>query len=97
MQLNTGRYNRSGVIHHTDPYFTSSGISLSYAESNQISFLSNPRMFNLLMETKAGAVILPQAGVDKLPETVPFVAIVCEDPYLLYARISHHFDDSRID
>ncbi|CAM5209478.1 outer membrane protein assembly factor BamA [Oligella ureolytica] len=27
LQLNTGRYNRSGVIHHTDPYFTSSGIS----------------------------------------------------------------------
>ncbi|CAM5209517.1 hypothetical protein OURE66S_01395 [Oligella ureolytica] len=50
------------------------------------------RMFNLLMEIKAGAVIPPQAGVDKLPETVPFVAIVCEDPYLLYARISHHFD-----
>ncbi|SUA51389.1 Outer membrane protein omp85 precursor [Oligella ureolytica] len=27
LQINTGRYNRSGVIHHTDPYFTSSGIS----------------------------------------------------------------------
>ena len=27
LQVNTGRYNRAGVIHHTDPYFTSSGIS----------------------------------------------------------------------
>ena len=27
LQVNTGRYNRSGVIHHTDPYFTQSGIS----------------------------------------------------------------------
>lgn len=71
--------------------------SLSAAQSDQISFLSNPRMFNQLMETKAGAVILPQAGVDKLPQNVPFAVIVCEDPYLLYARISHVFDDSRID
>src|SRR5699024_10648869 len=71
--------------------------SLSHAESNQISFLSNPRMFNLLLETKAGAVILPQAGIDKLPDTLPFVVIACENPYLLYARISHFFDDTRID
>ncbi|AVL70990.1 MULTISPECIES: UDP-3-O-(3-hydroxymyristoyl)glucosamine N-acyltransferase [Oligella] len=71
--------------------------SLSHAGSEQISFLSNPRMFNLLLETKAGAVILPQQGVDKLPATVPFVVVVCEDPYLLYARISQYFDDSRID
>ena len=27
LQVNTGRYNRAGVIHHTDPYFTSCGIS----------------------------------------------------------------------
>ena len=27
LQINTGRYNRSAVVHHTDPYFTSSGIS----------------------------------------------------------------------
>ncbi|NLP32346.1 MAG: UDP-3-O-(3-hydroxymyristoyl)glucosamine N-acyltransferase [Oligella ureolytica] len=71
--------------------------SLSHAESNQISFLSNPRMFNLLMDTKAAAVILPQAVVDKLPKELPFAVIVCEDPYLLYARISHYFDDTRID
>ena len=71
--------------------------SLSHAESNQISFLSNHRMFNLLLETKAGAVILPQAGIDKLPDTLPFVVIACENPYLLYARISHFFDDTRID
>ena len=71
--------------------------SLSHADSEQISFLSNPRMFNLLLETKAGAVILPQQGVDKLPATVPFVVVACEDPYLLYARISQYFDDSRID
>ena len=71
--------------------------SLSHAESNQISFLSNPRMFNLLMETKAGAVILPQIGIDKLPQQVPFTVIACEDPYLLNARISQYFDDSRLD
>ncbi|NLA89333.1 MAG: UDP-3-O-(3-hydroxymyristoyl)glucosamine N-acyltransferase [Alcaligenaceae bacterium] len=71
--------------------------SLSHADSDRISFLSNPRMFNLLLETKAGAVILPQAAVDKLPESVPFVVVVCEDPYLLYARISHYFDETRID
>lgn len=71
--------------------------SLSHAQPNQISFLSNPRMFNLLTETQAGAVILPQMGVDKLPDDVPFVLVVCENPYLLYARISQYFDDSRID
>lgn len=27
LQINTGRYNRAAVLHHTDPYFTRSGIS----------------------------------------------------------------------
>lgn len=27
LQLNTGKYNRAGVLTHTDPYFTKSGIS----------------------------------------------------------------------
>ncbi|WP_159990580.1 UDP-3-O-(3-hydroxymyristoyl)glucosamine N-acyltransferase [Pelistega ratti] len=69
--------------------------SLSDAKPNEIGFLANPRFFDLLQITQAGAVILPQRAIDalaKLALTLPFVIVQCEDPYLLYARISQWFE-----
>ncbi len=65
--------------------------SLSDAVSNEIGFLANPKFFDLLQITQASAVILPKRAVDVLPKELPFVVVQCEEPYLLYARISQWF------
>ncbi len=66
--------------------------SLSDAVSNEIGFLANPKFFDLLQITQASAVILPKRAVDVLPKELPFVVVQCEEPYLLYARISQWFE-----
>ncbi len=71
--------------------------SLGNAGQSEISFLSNAKFFSLLPETKAAAVILPQKAVDHLPAEMPFDMVVCENPYLMYARIAQWFDQFRLD
>ncbi|MDY0272252.1 MAG: UDP-3-O-(3-hydroxymyristoyl)glucosamine N-acyltransferase [Advenella sp.] len=70
--------------------------SLNNAGKAEISFLSNAKFFPHLLKTGAAAVILPQKAVDHLPDSVPFVMVVCENPYLLYARIAQWFDRFRL-
>ena len=69
--------------------------SLSDAVPHEIGFLANPKFFDLLQITKASAVILPKRAVEALPKALPFVVVQCEEPYLLYARISQWFDYCR--
>lgn len=69
--------------------------SLSEAVAQEIGFLANPKFFDLLQVTQASAVILPQRAIDALPGDLPFAVIQCENPYLLYARISQWFDQMR--
>ena len=70
--------------------------ALADATNEEIGFLANPKFFSLLASTQAAAVILPQRAIDLLSEPSPFVVIRCEDPYLLYARITQWFDQFRL-
>lgn len=72
--------------------------SLANATTAEISFLSNPRLVSELSCTKAAAVILEPKTWEglqaaKKPE---FVAVVCDNPYALYALIAQWFDNQRI-
>ena len=64
------------------------GIStLSDANGSQISYAVSEKYINSLSKTKAGAVILPK----KLKEHCPTNALIVEDAYLAFAKISHQF------
>lgn len=72
---------------------------LESAKSHQISFLSNPKFFPQLQTTQAGAVIMPERGVQALQALglrLPFTVVVCEEPYLMFARLSQFFDQPRL-
>ncbi len=73
-----------------------SGIaSLNSATDQSLSFLSNPKFFGQLSTTKAAAVLLPARALEHLPEQTPFMVVCCENPYLLYARLSQWFEKQR--
>ncbi len=65
--------------------------SLSHARPGCISFLTHPRYRHYLEDTRASAVILP---ADEL-EHCPVNALVSDNPYLTYARISALFAPAR--
>lgn len=72
--------------------------SLDEADHNQISFLSNPKFFPQLATTKAAAVVLTHQAFDALsvlpeinPSNPPFAVVICEDPYLMYSRLTQWF------
>ncbi len=74
-----------------------SGIaSLGNATAQSLSFLSNPKFFEQLSTTKAAAVLLPSRALEHLPEQTPFMVVCCENPYLLYARLSQWFEKQRL-
>lgn len=62
--------------------------SLESADSNHISFLTQPRYRRLLAASRAGAFILPYPERD----TVKKPRILCDDPYLYFARVSLLFN-----
>jgi len=62
--------------------------TLAAANSNQISFLSNPAYRKDLATTRAGAVVLNEDEADQCPGH----CLVAKDPYLAYARIASLFD-----
>jgi len=81
-----------------------SGIAtLQSAEPGQLSFLSNPKYAKYLATTQAGAVILAPSMQSECSTAM----LVHDDPYLVYARLSHlwsplemapmHGEVSRID
>lgn len=66
-----------------------SGIAaLDKAEAGQLSFLSNPRYRKQLATTQASAVMIKEDQLDDCQ----VAALVVDDPYLAYAKISSWFD-----
>ncbi len=63
--------------------------TLSRAAAHQVGFLANPRYRADLATTKAAAVILDQASLSECPVD----ALVLDNPYLGYARLSGWFDE----
>jgi UDP-3-O-[3-hydroxymyristoyl] glucosamine N-acyltransferase len=62
--------------------------SLEHAQAGEISFLSGARFKSLLAATRASAIVLAEQfeGLTTLPR------IVCEAPYLYFARVSQLFN-----
>ena len=80
---------RFGLTHRGDGDTLITGVgTLPDAEAGQISFLSNPAYREHLAHTRASAVILTADDADKCPVST----IICEDPYVGYARIATCFD-----
>lgn len=75
---------------HGDPdQVVTTVATLESARDGEVSFLANPRYRQYLSSTRATAVIL---GPDTLKEC-PVSALVCDNPYLAYARAAEFFVD----
>lgn len=62
--------------------------TLASAGPSDISFLANEKYTRQLGETRAGAVLVRPSEADQCP----CVALVTDNPYLGFARLSHLFD-----
>jgi UDP-3-O-[3-hydroxymyristoyl] glucosamine N-acyltransferase len=79
---------RLGVPFHGDPDTPIEGVSaLNGARPATITFLTHPRYRKYLADTCAAAVILKPEEL----EYCPVNALLSEDPYLTYARLSRFF------
>ncbi|RLT92014.1 MAG: UDP-3-O-(3-hydroxymyristoyl)glucosamine N-acyltransferase, partial [Ketobacter sp.] len=78
-----------GVELQGDANLQVSGMAtLGTAQPGQLSFLANPLYRNQLSSTAASAVILqPQYAAE-----CPVSALIADNPYLVYSRVSHFFD-----
>jgi UDP-3-O-[3-hydroxymyristoyl] glucosamine N-acyltransferase len=63
--------------------------SLADAKPDEASFLSNPKLFAQLQATRAGVVFVKATDVTACPAGT--VALLVKDPYLAFARASHHW------
>ncbi len=65
----------------------------------EISFLSNPRLQSQLDDCGAAAVILRQQDWEayqaRHPDSPAWVAVLCPQPYLMYALLAQWFDRHR--
>lgn len=66
--------------------------TLQSADAEQLSFLANPAYEKYLAETKAAAVIVNDKVIDKCTSN----AIVHDNPYLAYAKLSHLWDKNAL-
>ncbi|OED41830.1 UDP-3-O-(3-hydroxymyristoyl)glucosamine N-acyltransferase [Endozoicomonas sp. (ex Bugula neritina AB1)] len=84
--------DKAGAVLQGDPDKVLSGLNtLQDAQSNELSFLANPAYARYLGDSKAGAVILsPEAAMDFSGN-----ALVLDNPYLGYARLSVLFNIDR--
>ncbi|NGM88405.1 UDP-3-O-(3-hydroxymyristoyl)glucosamine N-acyltransferase [Parapusillimonas sp. SGNA-6] len=72
--------------------------SLLSAGPDEISFLSNPRLHDQLLQCRAAAVIMTDEAARTLPEgTLPYQVVLCSQPYLLYALLAQWFDRYRLE
>ncbi|SDT93186.1 UDP-3-O-(3-hydroxymyristoyl)glucosamine N-acyltransferase [Halopseudomonas salegens] len=62
--------------------------TLQQAEPQDLSFLANSQYRKYLADTRAGAVLLRESDAAGFGGN----ALIVADPYLTYARLSHHFD-----
>ncbi|HEX2520222.1 MAG TPA: UDP-3-O-(3-hydroxymyristoyl)glucosamine N-acyltransferase [Castellaniella sp.] len=74
--------------------------SLSSAGATEISFLSNPKLHGQLDDCRAAAVILRPQDWESFrarhPDAVPWIAVLCAQPYLMYALLAQWFDHHRL-
>lgn len=78
-----------GVVLQGDPDIEVQSLAtLGSAGAGQLSFLANPLYRHQLQSTAASAVILHPQYVDESPVAV----LVADNPYLVYASVSHFFD-----
>jgi UDP-3-O-[3-hydroxymyristoyl] glucosamine N-acyltransferase len=63
--------------------------TLAEADKFSLSFLANPKYRNQLKQTQAAIVLIQESARSDLPGSA--TAIVCEQPYLYYARVSQLF------
>lgn len=76
-----------------DPQCFIQGVAtIQQAEAGRITFLMNPLYKKYLATTQASAVILLAEDADACPVN----AVVCRDPYYIYAKIAAYFDDKPI-
>lgn len=78
-----------GVELKGDPDIEVQGLAtLGSAQAGQLSFLANTLYRSQLENTRASAVILHSQFADECP----VAALVADNPYLVYASVSHFFD-----
>ncbi|MGI5865541.1 MAG: UDP-3-O-(3-hydroxymyristoyl)glucosamine N-acyltransferase [Myxococcales bacterium] len=78
----------AGVV-HGDPKTRLSGVNgLAEAGPGQIAFFNNPRYREVLRATRASAVLLREEALELLAGPA---ALVVDDPYLAFARVSAVF------
>ncbi|MBX7020723.1 UDP-3-O-(3-hydroxymyristoyl)glucosamine N-acyltransferase, partial [Providencia rettgeri] len=65
--------------------------SLLSAGPEEISFLSNPKMQDLLQQTAAAVVILTPQVYEGLDVEPSFIPVLCSQPYLMYALLAQRF------
>ncbi|MFK5938238.1 MAG: UDP-3-O-(3-hydroxymyristoyl)glucosamine N-acyltransferase [Sulfurimonas sp.] len=63
--------------------------TLKDANSNEVSFVSNAKYVKDIKDTRAAAVIIPEALVEHLPSTC--TALITKNSYLCMAQLSKHF------
>ena len=84
---------RLGAELRGDPDIEISGLAtLQAARPGQIAFLANPSDARHLADTQASAVIVAPSVADQCPCN----ALLLENPYFGYARLSHLFDPSPV-
>ncbi|HWL28368.1 MAG TPA: UDP-3-O-(3-hydroxymyristoyl)glucosamine N-acyltransferase, partial [Burkholderiaceae bacterium] len=72
--------------------------SLLSAGQDEISFLSNPRLHDQLLQCQAAAVIMTEEAYRALPQgDYPYRVVLCSQPYLLYALLAQWFDQHRLE
>ena len=62
--------------------------TLAAAQNDQLAFLANTRYVSQLSSSMAGAVLVKPEFANQVPHS----ALVVNDPYLAFARITHLFD-----
>lgn len=71
--------------------------SLLHAGDTEISFLANGKLTDQLPQCQAAAVVLTREVWQSLPEgTLTGRAVLCSQPYLMYALLAQWFDQQRL-
>ena len=63
--------------------------TLTDSNENELTFLENKKYISDLKNTKAAAVLVTKENVSEVPSGT--IALICEEPYLMLARISKLF------
>ena len=77
-----------------DPLKEITGInSLHKADNNQISYVTNQKYINKLVNTSAGAVIINSS----LKKYCPSNSLIVDDAHLAFAKLTHYFVENQSD